>query len=531
MKKGLIVLLSIILSLTLFSNGAGDKGSTGSLDGIGFNETGFPIVDTPTPLSVFFTQNPEQSIPFNDMAIVKNVTATTNVPIEWVTAMSADARQKVNLLFASGDLPDVFLDGLNMDLAYNYGSQGLLRSMDDLIPKYAPTIKGMIDGSVTLKQTITAPDGNIYNLFRVGNAYHQDMGNMFYINRDWLKAVGMEKPTTTDEFYEVLKAFKGKDLNGNGEDDEIPFGICFWRKNANWSDLPIFGAFGVMMDPNTNFIYVDNGKVAWGPTSEGFKKGIEYLSKLYKEGLIDEEAYIHDKAQMQAKGNQQPPIYGAYASWFNMNVAGANGKYYDILGPLEGPEGYDYPFYTPRALQNANGSAITTDCEYPEVAMRWIDYIYNPEINIQMAYGIEGEALKKYDDGRWEILDPPNGESAEMYRMKYSPHHPPMTYPQYLDVILPAHFVEKDKAKKELYLPKVPEGMALPVFYLSAEKQEIVDSILPDLMTLADQNWGSWVMNGNIDEQWDAYIKQIDNMGLKKVLDVYQAEYDALKTK
>lgn len=529
MKKGLLILLSFLAALSLFANGGGESGSAGGLDEIGFNETGFPIVDTATPLSVFFTTMPEQSIPFNDMAIVKQVTETTNVPIDWVTAMGADSDQKVNLLFASNDLPDVFLNGLNMEKAYTYGSQGMVLPIGDLVSKYAPVIQGMINDSASLQQTITAPDGKQYTLFGFGNAYHQDMGNMLYINRDWLKAVGMEKPKTTDEFYRVLKAFKDADLNGNGEDDEIPYGICFWRKNANWSDLSLFGSFGAVMDQTVNFISVKDGKVVWSPVTEEFKNAIIYLNKLYSEGLIDQEAYIHDKAQMKAKGTQQPPIYGVYASWFNINVAGANGEHYDILGPLMGPNGDYVAFQNPRWLQSAGSGVITEQCEYPEVAIRWLDYIYTPEINIQMAYGVEGEALKLHPDGKWEILDPPEGQSAEMFRMMYSPHHPPMTYPQYLDVILPQHFMDKDAAKKDLYLPYADLDRHLPVFYFDTEKQEVVDSILPDLMTLADQKWASWVMNGTIEKEWDAYVDQINKMGLPKVLEVYQAEYDAIK--
>ena len=529
MKKGLIVLLSILMTIALFANGTSDKKGAGSLESIGFNETGFPIVDQSTPLTVFYSIMPEQSIPLNDMQIIKNVTETTNVPIEWVSAMSADLTQKVNLLFASGDLPDVFLDGLDMETAYNYGTQELILPLDDLITDYAPVISSMIAEKPTLEQTITAPDGNIYTLFRFGNAYHQDMGNMLYINRDWLKAVNMDMPVTTEEYYEVLKAFKAQDLNGNGENDEIPLGICFYRKNRNWADLSFFGAFGVVMDFDTDFIYVDEGKVSWGPTSEGFKNTIKYLNRLYSEGLMDEEAYIHDKSQMKAKGTQQPPVYGSYASWFNINVAGANGEFYDIIGPLKGPEGYQYSYYQPRALQAAGPGVITVDAEYPEVAIRWLDYIYTPEINIQMAYGVEGEGVEKQADGRWKILDPPEGQSAEMYRMMYSPHHPPMTYPQFLKTIDPIHFQEKDAAKREKFLPHVKDGMALPVFYLNAEKQEIVDAILPDLLTLSDQNWASWVMNGNIDAEWDAYVEQINKMGLEKILDIYQAEFDALK--
>lgn len=44
-----------------------------------------------------------------------------------------------------------------------------------------------------------------------------------FINKAWLDRLGMEMPTTVDEWYEVLKAFKEQGANGNGDpNDEIP---------------------------------------------------------------------------------------------------------------------------------------------------------------------------------------------------------------------------------------------------------------------------------------------------------------------
>ncbi len=48
----------------------------------------------------------------------------------------------------------------------------------------------------------------------------------FWINVKWLKALGLEIPTTTKELYEVLKAFHDRDPNGNGIRDELPLVGC-----------------------------------------------------------------------------------------------------------------------------------------------------------------------------------------------------------------------------------------------------------------------------------------------------------------
>jgi putative aldouronate transport system substrate-binding protein len=80
---------------------------------------------------------------------------------------------------------------------------------------------------------MTFPDGNIYTLAIALQVSHDDDGDaMFFMNKKWVDQVGKQIPTTTEELYDVLKAFKENDVNGNGnKDDEIPLEIC----QNNWA--------------------------------------------------------------------------------------------------------------------------------------------------------------------------------------------------------------------------------------------------------------------------------------------------------
>ena len=89
------------------------------------------------------------------------------------------------------------------------------------------------------------------------------------MRKDWLENVGMEAPTTIDEWYDVLTAFKEGDPNGNGEQDEIPF-------DAGSGGLLLFmPAFGI-----TNGWYVnpETGKVGYGQYSEEYKAYLETMA-------------------------------------------------------------------------------------------------------------------------------------------------------------------------------------------------------------------------------------------------------------
>ena len=314
-----------------------------------------------------------------------------------------------------------------------------------------------------------------------------------------MAAVGMKMPTTTDEFYALLKAFKGKDLNKNGKSDEIPFSFVFYTKNSNWADTNFFGSFGLQMDVGAQFFAVENGKVVYEPSLEGFRKTIQ------------------NRSQMQAKGQTQPPVLGIYVSWFASNVGGPNAPLYDIMGPLEGPEGYQYSNWHPRAMMNGGPGVITSKAKNPEVVIRRLDYIYDPEKNFQIGYGAIGT---------WKILAPPSGITPETLRMTASPHHIAKTYTGRLVVDLPAHFLMKNKAKDDMFMPKAPIDRAIPVFYMPKVDQETFDTLYANIKTYVDQKWAEWVMKGTIDQEWDGYLRQLNTMGLPKILEVQQKGYD-----
>lgn len=523
LTRWLALALAMCAALGAFAEGQKD-GAAGTPP---FNPTGLPIVKEKTTLKVFMTQFPEQTVPFNDMTIVKKVEAATGVAVDWVLASSQDYQTRVNLMFASGDLPDVLLQGLTVPQSYVYGQQGLVRPLNDLIEKYGVATKDYLATYPGLKDFVTSPDGKIYILFGFSDSSHDDFGNMVYVNRDWLKAAGLAMPTTTEEFYQALKAFKAGDMNGNGKADEIPFSLVSYIKNFNWSDLNFFGSFGLQMDRGVDFYAVEKGKVVWEPALGGFRDTIRYLNRLYAEGLLDQEAYIQDRSQLQAKGAAKPPVLGAYVSWFAFNVGGTNAGLYDTMGPLKGPGGFQYSCWRPRAMMQA-AAVITGKAKAPEVALRWLDYLYTPEINFQLGYGAEGEGTRRGEDGIWRLIAPPAGITPELLRMTTSPQHIFKSSADRIKREMPAHFVLKDQLRKDAFLPRAPRDRALPVFYFNKEDQAVVDSLFPDMKTYMDQKWAEWVMKGLTDKEWDAYLKQIDAMGLPKVLAIYQKGYDAL---
>ena len=103
------------------------------------------------------------------------------------------------------------------------GAQGYILPLNEYLDNSSVGYAAAFEKLPGLRDYITTPDGNIYSLPNVDGSLHVQYNMKLWINTTWLENLGLEMPTTTEEFYDVLKAFKEQDANGNGDpDDEIP---------------------------------------------------------------------------------------------------------------------------------------------------------------------------------------------------------------------------------------------------------------------------------------------------------------------
>lgn len=295
----------------------------------------FPIVNEKITLRVMTGANPAVEN-FDTNAFTKYFEEKTNIHVEWELVPTSMVTEKLNLALASGELPDVIM---SMDVTPEqqalYGQQGVLLPLNDYIEKYGINTKKMFEESSLIKSTITSADGNIYALPAPNECYHCSMRQKLWIYEPWLKELGLEMPTTTDEFYDVLKAFKTKDPNKNGIADEIPFSGA---PQVSITSTLTTSVENFLMNSFTyapfNRVYVnDEDKVTVPFVQEGWKEGLAYLHKLYDEGLMDPQALTRDAAQLVQLGeNPNVAILGA-ASGPNMSVLsqlyGASGRWKD----------------------------------------------------------------------------------------------------------------------------------------------------------------------------------------------------------
>ena len=223
-------------------------------------------------------------------------------------------------------------------------------------------------------------------------------------------------PTTTEEYYELLVAVKNAgDLNGNGEADEIPlsfrFGTCHQGMTTFlWAHgLPVEEGFG----DNRDLMMVEDGKVIYAPTQEGFRDTAKYLHRLWEAGLIDPESFSHDAGQYYSKLKQDQLF--SFNAWWAQNVVDTTRWLdWEYVPALKAP-GYE-PKANYRFDWTRGYAPITAAAEHPEVVMRWIDYWYDSLNSLTTMEGPLGVRVIENEDGTYGVAPTPEGIGLSEWR-------------------------------------------------------------------------------------------------------------------
>lgn len=520
------MLLSMTMIFTLLAGCGSGSSDTPAAEGnksgeetaSNVNKEGFPIVKEPITLTMMGQDAGIQN--WKDMEFFKKMEEMTGVKLEFRNAPIDSFDTKRNLVFASGDYPDVFFSGqLQASDEVNYGGQGVLLPLEDLIENYAPNLKKILDDNPDIRKSITTPDGHIYSLPNIDLDAGWYRGPMWY-NGKFLKALGMDKvPSTTDELYTYLKRVKEEDPNGNGKQDEIPLTSVKLDDLRMW----LLGSWGIYNE----VIYSDKeNKVHYTPMEPGYKEYLTFLNKLWSEGLLDKETFSQTDEQKKAKGkNNQVGLFADYHAYFTL------GGEPNMTDPMYAPVNSNVPAVAAKHPGLAKGAfAITNKNQHPEATIRWVDYLYSEEGAELLSNGPEG-ILWKYvnkDDHTKEWLPVPGGGDREEYRATLTPDYATVVPKLSNDNVKRGFegefeaWLKKETAEKIAPISKVP----FPSVYLSQEDQQEASSLRSDLDTYVKQMEAKFVTGQEPLSNWDKYIETCKKMGGERIVEIYQAAYD-----
>jgi len=423
----------------------------------------------------------------------------------------------------------MFFLGLSDQDLITYGAQGYFIDLQNLVEKWAPNIQELFEKRPEYLSSSLTPEGQLYSIPRANEFIDRENADQAFINKTWLDQLGLSIPETTEEFYEVLKAFHDTDMNGNGDpNDEIPFSFVYPTPAKHFSIYSMFGSFGVI-DHVSNHLMVIENEVLFAPSQPGYRKALEYFHKLYREELIDSEAFTQNRQQFIAKGRAEDALYGVFPSWYPASATTQERAEndYTALAPLEGPEGHRMWNRWPSTMLQKNNFSITSVNEHPEVSMRWVNELYEEETSVEMGYGKFGLVLQANPDGTYETLPPPEGMSQNEFRMKNSPA---FAFPWAILKETSAKMELSDQQTRKtkdrlLYEPYFPEQV-YPNLMFTLDETEKLAVLQTDIHSYVDQMTAKFIVGDeSIETSWDTYINQLKRMGLDEMMDVYKGAY------
>lgn len=472
----------------------------------------------------------DANTPWEDTEMIKRLEEECKdfIDITWIDLPGSMKDEKLNLAFNSGEYPDVLLGtwALEPVTMTDYASQGILIPLDpyfteDIMPNWS----NIIEQRPELVEGLTLPDGHVYCMTSRSEGTLRDYNDTVLINTEWLEKVNMEMPTTTDELYEVLKAFKeAGDLNGNGKADEIPLSCMYGA--SGWGDhiqglYSMCGWFGIAQ--NQQGMQMKDDKIIFNAAQSEFKDAISYFNKLYSEGLMDMEAFTMSGSAYTAKTNDaNPAMVGVYPIWNDVSPNKVLGKeVYQYLAPLKSDNGAEPQWarrYTPAEFNRC--AWVTDKAAGKEVQiMKFIDKFYELDNSIAVSSGALGKYIEKVGDNLYHEIKDENGNS---YTGDVKSADSPIQYAPYY--IMDGQVVMDEKSESQLsqersdalYKPYVQPEPTFVNAWVSKENSEELSLIAPEIQNYVRECTARWITEGGVEEEWDAYIDKLNDLGVNE---------------
>lgn len=545
-KKSLLPLLALCLGLSI--TGCANTAAVfrdGSFQEVDLSELSFPLKEEKSIQGMISFPPSTESDP-NKKTIFKRLEEDTNVHVNWRAIQSDQWPDKIQLAMSNpAKMSDfVFSAGFSDNDLLRYADQGVIIPLEDYIDAYMPNLKAVFEKYPEYKAMSTDPDGHIWALPWIeqlgsNKTAIQTISGMSFINKKWLDFLGLEIPETVEEFEQVLIAFKDnadklqKEFNIEGS--IIPMSAII--NDGDQDPAILTNGFGEGYGDNDHKRHIavtDDKQVISTAVQPGFREGIEWLHKLYEQGLIDNEAFTQEWANYVAKGKSGR--YGVCFSWDVANID--NLQDWVPLPPLKA----DKQVVTPENGSYTSGydrgrTVITAKAQNPALVAAWLDQMYAPLQSPQNNWGTYGEDdnFDIFEMGVNEQGEPMlqhadlGDESPVEVREKESVGRPLAILDDYYGeyVTTPGDAQYRLDWIEDYYTPYMKAKYVYPNVFMSQEDSERLAILQTDIEKYTNMKRSEWIRDGLTDKDWEEYLKKLNDYGLEEYLAIFQKNLDS----
>lgn len=469
-----------------------------------------------------------------------NLKASTYDSETWKTQLS--------LMLAEDNLPDI-IAGAEIqpgDMA-KYAQDGYFLDFSKYLDKM-PNLSAFLEKYPEYKAAITLDDGGIYGFTKISTYCDSAYSSPSYMNGAWLDRLGLKRPETVEDFYDVLKAFKEQDANGNGDaTDEIPMLMAMptWIHTLS----PIRWAYGIYECGQVVYWeQVDeNGKVQLMDASENAREFFRFAHKLYTEGLINQDAFsMEDSVYFELAASDNVGYVGGYQPSVDLENQARNQWY--LMGGLTAEGWNEEPvLVVENRISPTYRVMVNADVENVDAVVKFIDYLFTEEGATSAINGYEGLSFDYVDVCGFPSADhtayATGYGSPEEYRKQVAVADSALYIVGISGFWNMIENIDEDKLLSDDVL-KVASVNAIqektfrsgeykvihkfPNLKYSNEIAEERTMLRTDLVNYLKTTCAQFIAGElDVDKDWDAYLAQLESIGLSRFLEIEQEAYDS----
>ncbi len=453
----------------------------------------------------------------------KELQKQTGVTLEFQTMADSNA---FNLLFASGELPDIIFYGFS---GYPGGAQkaiddGIIYPINDLIKDNAPDLLKVLNSdSDYLKGCMTAKGDYIGFPFIKGDKELRSTSGII-VRDDWVKELGIELPQTAEEFYQMLKLFKEK------KGAEVPLSTTNF-----WVDQLL--STGMITLPKSSS-YQKDGKVYFGFAQPEYKQALEYLNKLYTEGLLDPNYATLDTDTQNANmmNGKSGVTVGALNGGIGNFIKTMEGKPFSVAGisSLVAKKGdkamsgyYEFPVTGLYAV-------ITPACKNKELAARFLNYSYTEKGRLLNNFGVEGESYTMVDnEPKFTdlIINNPQGLTMQLALAQYARSWASGWFVQDVRYLKQYASLPPQQAAMTAWSNHDGGKYVIPPVSIKSDDAAEYASIMSDINTFKDEMTIKFIIGIEPLTSFDDYLDTLKKMNIDKAVEILQAALDEFNSR
>ncbi len=495
-----------------------------------------PLTDEPIELTIMTYIKPGAAQAYTDLSehpVIDIFEEQTGITLNFIHPPEGDDGTFFNTIIASGDYPDIINNDFNSYPGGPVGAieDGVIIDMTPYVAEYGyyynELLKDMPD---KIKLDSVADDGTLVKFLSIIQPPFLD-GRVhvgMFGRQDLLDEYGLDVPYTINDYEKVFQVFKDNGI-------KVPLSLPQFNE-WNWSNQSFFAsAYGVT---HRGFFLDDERNVKYSALEPAYKDYIAKLADWYQKGYISADFVSLNKNTAQKElqaGNAGFAIGGNWEATKINNIGQGNDPdFYSVGMPYPRLDRDDEVKYA-KLLESINEKAffVSTSCEYPVEAIKFLDYMYSQEARDLCAWGPGTEEFPTFEidaDGNRTLTEfvtnNPDGIDYAIATDRYMQNNFATMYDNEMQKEQYAPYPEKMTSWERWADGTSGDNRIPPARTHTVDESRDLAEIMTNVTTFHDESCVAFILGAKSMDEWDDFVEELKRLGVEDAIAIEQAATD-----